>query len=60
MTVCRIQDLLYLSECCVNCRDVAPFPDKIEHMDKVRLMNEDLQKGNTPSTEKRMGKEDES
>ena len=28
-------------------------------MDKVRLTNEDLHKGNTLSAEKRMGKEDE-
>ena len=31
---------------------------KKEHMDKVRLTNEDLHKGNTLSAEKRMGKED--
>ncbi|KAL9986883.1 hypothetical protein ACROYT_G001092, partial [Oculina patagonica] len=31
---------------------------KKEHMDKVRLTNEDLQKGNTLSAERRMGKED--
>ena len=31
---------------------------KKEHMNKVRLTNEDLHKGNTLSAEKRMGKED--
>ena len=31
---------------------------KKEHMDKVRLTNEDLHKGNTLLAEKRMGKED--
>ena len=31
---------------------------KKEHMDKVRLTNEDLRKGNTLSAEKRKGKED--
>ena len=31
---------------------------KKEHIDKVRLTNEDLQKGNTLSAERRMGKED--
>ena len=31
---------------------------KKEHKDKVRLANEDLQKGNTLSAERRMGKED--
>ena len=31
---------------------------KKEHMDKVRLTNEDFEKGNTLSAEKRMGKED--
>ena len=37
---------------------MAPFPDKKEHMNKVRLTKEDLQKGNTLSAEKWMGKED--
>ena len=39
---------------------MAPFPnkEKKEHMDKVRLTNEDLHKGNTLSAEKRMNKED--
>ena len=31
---------------------------KKEHMDKVRLTNEDLRRGNTLSAEKRVGKED--
>ena len=31
---------------------------KKEHMDKIRLTNEDLHKGNTLSAEKRMGEED--
>ena len=31
---------------------------KKHHMDKVRLTNEDLHKGNTLSAEKRTGKED--
>ena len=38
---------------------MASLPDKEkEHMDKVRLTNEDLCRGNTLSAEKRVGKED--
>ena len=50
---CTCQNSVYVGEtwCLFQTR-------KKEHMDKVRLTNEDLQKGNTLSAERRMGKED--
>ena len=47
-----------LSECCVYWRGRLFQTRKKEHMDKVRLTNKDLHKGNALSAEKRMGKED--
>jgi len=50
---CNCQNTVYVGEtwCLFQTR-------KKEHMDKVRLTNKDLHKGNTLSAEKRMGKED--
>ena len=54
-----IQDSLCLPGDCVCGRNMASLQTrKKEHMDKVRLTNEDLRRGNTLSAEKRVGKED--
>ena len=51
----KLSPLIFLKSKFMNCfRD---FP-RLKHMDKVRLTNEDLRKGNTLSAEKRVGKED--
>ena len=50
---CACQNTVYVGETLRLCQT-----RKKEHVDKVRLKNKDLHKGNTLSAEKGMGKED--